>query len=82
MELSVTDWTFPIKPERGGAAFTWAKTVFGVTGAASKEMNTMRNRGCVIKTFFQPRVMWTLVGYNTFSRVMRSLLNKIQYTNK
>jgi hypothetical protein len=57
-------------PEIGEAAFTWAQTVFGVTCAASKEMNTMRDRGCIIKTFFQPPVMWTLVGCNTFSRVI------------
>src|SRR2546422_985232 len=30
MEPAVTDWTFPITPESGGTAFTWAKTVFGV----------------------------------------------------
>src|SRR6267142_498682 len=82
MELSVTDWTFPITPESGGTAFTWAQTVFGVASAASKEMNTMRNRGCIIKAFFQLSVMRTLVRYNTFLRVMRSLLNKFQYTNE
>src|SRR6266481_6261489 len=82
MELSVTDWTFPIKPESGGTAFTWAQTVFGVACATSKEMNTTANRGCIIKAFFQLSVMRTLVRYNTFLRVMRSLLNKFQYTNE
>src|SRR5882724_2840822 len=82
MELSVTDWTFPIKPESGGTAFTWAKVVLGVACATSKEMNTMRNRGCIMKAFFQLSVMRTLVRYNTFLRVMRSLLNKFQYTNE
>src|SRR6267154_590202 len=53
MELSVTDWTFPITPESGGTAFTWAQTVFGVACAASKEMNTMRIRGCIMKAFSQ-----------------------------
>src|SRR6476660_3542029 len=91
MELSVTDWTFPITPESGGTAFTWAQTVFGVACAASKEMNTMRNRGRITKAFFQLSVMCTLVRYNTFLRVMRSLLNNnstkpipcsaFQYTN-
>src|SRR5467141_4640428 len=76
MELSVTDWTFPIKPESGGTAFTWAKVVLGVACATSKEMNTMRNSGCIMKAFFQLSVMRTLVRYNTFLRVMRSLLNK------
>src|SRR6266851_5009261 len=82
MELSVTDWTFPITPESGGTAFTWAQTVFGVACAASKEMNTMRNRGCIVKAFLQLSAMRTLVRYNTFLRVMRSLLNKFQYTNE
>src|SRR6266403_5643165 len=82
MELSVTDWTFPITPESGGTAFTWAQTVFGVACADSKEMNTMRIRGCIMKAFFQLSVMRTLVRYNTFLRVMRSLLNKFQYTNE
>src|SRR6267378_2851552 len=76
MELSVTDWTFPITPDSGATAFTWAQTVFGVACAASKEMNTTRNRGCIMKAFFQLSVMRTLVRYNTFLRVMRSLLNK------
>src|SRR5580765_3181534 len=82
MELSVTEWTFPITPERGGTAFTWAQAVFGVACAASKEMNTTRNIGCIIKVFFQLSVMCTLVRYNTFLRVMRSLLNKFHYTNE
>src|SRR5882757_3694185 len=82
MELSVTDWTFPITPDSGATAFTWAQTVFGVACAASKEMNTTRNRGCIMKAFFQLSVMRTLVRYNTFLRVMRSLLNKFQYTSE
>src|SRR6266436_5480782 len=82
MELSVTDWTFPITPERGGTAFTWAQTVFGVACAASKEMNATRTRRCIMKAFLQLSVMRTLVRYNTFLRVMRSLLNKFQYTNE
>src|SRR6267142_1156349 len=82
MERSVTAWTFPITPDSGATAFTWAQTVFGVACAASKEMNTMRNRGCIMKAFFQLSVMRTLVRYNTFLRVMRSLLNKFQYTNE
>src|SRR6202047_1116394 len=82
MELSVTDWTFPITPESGGTAFTWAQTMFGVACAASKEMNTTGNRGCIIKAFFQLPVMRTLVRYNTFLRVMRSLLNKFQYNKR
>src|SRR5258705_13346917 len=82
MELSVTDWTFPITPESGATAFTWAKTVFGIVCAASKETNTMRNRGRIMKAFFQPSVMLTPVGYNTFLRVIRSLLYEIQYTNE
>src|SRR5882762_1301858 len=82
MELSVTDWTFPITPESGATAFTWAATGFGIVCAASKETNTMRNRGRIMKAFFQPPVMLTLVGYNTFLKVMRSLLNEFQYTNE
>jgi hypothetical protein len=35
-ELSVNDWSFPITPEIGGAAFAWAQTVCGVPNAASK----------------------------------------------
>src|SRR6266850_2008369 len=82
MELSATDWTFPITPESGGTAFTWAQTVLGVACAANKEMNTTRNRGCIMKAFFQLSVMRTLMRYNTFLWVMRSLLNKFQYTNE
>src|ERR1700676_4528502 len=82
MELSVTDWTFPITPESGGTALTWAQTVFGVACAASTEMNTTRNRECIMQAFFQLSVMRTLVWYNTFLRVMRSLLNKFQHTNE
>src|SRR5882762_2680360 len=82
MELSVTDWTFPITPDSGATAFTWAQTVFRVASAASKEMNTTRNRGCIMKAFLQLSVMCTLVRYNTLLRVMRSLLDKFQYTNE
>src|SRR5260370_17952195 len=45
-------------------------------------MNTMRIRGCIMKAFFQLSVMRTLVRYNTLLRVMRSLLNKFEYTNE
>src|SRR5882757_7005357 len=82
MELSVTDWTFPITPDSGATAFTWAQTVFGVACAVSKEMNTPRGRGRVIQDFFQLSVQRALVRYNTFLWVMRSLLNKFRYTNE
>jgi hypothetical protein len=59
-ELPVTGWTVPKTPESGGAAFTWAQVVVGVADTANKEMVTRCNRGCFIKMFFQPPVLWTL----------------------
>jgi hypothetical protein len=72
IELSATD-DFPITPERGAAS---PPGLARSAWAASKEMNTMRDRGC-IRQLFQPPVVWTLVGCHTLSRVAASSLNKI-----
>src|SRR5260370_40608822 len=42
-ELPVNDWSFPLTPESGGAAFTCAQAACGAACAASKEMNTRCN---------------------------------------
>src|ERR1700752_4286873 len=43
-ELPVKDWSFPFTPESGGADFSWAQAACGAACAASKEMNTRRNK--------------------------------------
>src|ERR1700752_3486347 len=48
-ELPVNDWSFPLTPESGGAAFTWAQAACGAACAASREMNPRRNNECFIK---------------------------------
>jgi hypothetical protein len=68
-ELPVNDWSFPLTPESGAAAFTWAQAASGAACAASKEMNTTGNNGSFIKISFQIRH-----GAPESSRIWHSLM--------
>src|ERR1700758_4784221 len=70
-ELPVNDWSFPLTPESGAAAFTCAQAACGAACTASKEMNPRRNNECFIKMSFPNHDMERPESSRTWHSVMK-----------